>query len=287
MSFLTRHLPRATFPALASLAFLTACGDGSESLGAAGGATSLSVSFNSRAADSTAPANRPMVVTAGTDSMVISRVQLVVDEFEMEREDSNDRSSCSSSDTKRAQGDRSTDDGSCSRLDRGPFLFELPLGGARTALAVTVPAGKYDEFELELDAVDDSIDDDDDDDDDSAAKRAFLAANPSFRNVSVRVEGTYRGAPFVYTGRPEVELEYEFEPALVIEAGVNDNITVDVDLARWFRGTTGALLAPTAANRSLIDRNIVSSFKAFADRNRDGREDDGRGRSRRRGGSDD
>jgi hypothetical protein len=49
----------------------------------------------------------------------------------------------------------------------------------------------------------------------------------------------------------------------------------------------GALLAPTPANRSLIDRNIVSSVRAFGDRNRDGREDDGRGRSRRRSGSDD
>ncbi len=287
MSSLTRHLPRAAFPAFASLALLTACGDGSESLGAAGGAAALSVSFNSSRADSSAPVGRPMVVAAGTDTLVISRVQLVVDEFEMEREDSDDSSSCSSSDTRRASGDRSTDDGSCSRLDRGPFLFELPLGGARTALAVTVPAGRYEEFELELDAVDDSIDDSDDDSDDSAAKRAFLAANPTFRNVSVRVEGMYRGTPFVYSGRPEIELEFEFEPALVVEAGVNDNITVDVDLSRWFRTSTGALLAPTPANRSLIDRNIVSSVRAFGDRNRDGREDDGRGRSRRRGGSDD
>jgi hypothetical protein len=277
MSFL---ILRRTMSAFASLTLLAACGDGSESVGAAGGATALSVSFNSQAPDSTAPANRPMTITAGADTMIISRVQLVVDEFEMEREGASSSTSCSGSDTKRASGDRSMDDGNCSRLDRGPFLLELPLGGARTALAVTVPAGRYDEFELELDAVDDTPDSDDDADD-STAKRAFLAANPTFRNVSVRVEGTYRGTAFVFTSRPEIEMEFEFEPSLVVEAGVNDNITVDVDLARWFRSATGAVLAPTPANRSLIDSNIIASFKAFGDRNRDGREDDGRGRSRR------
>ncbi len=284
MSYPTNRLRHAVYPTLASLTLLTACGDGSGALGAAGGATALSVSFSGSSTAAAAPAGQPLTVAAGSDTMVINRVQLVVDEFEMERDDDDDTSSCAASDTRRASSDRSTDDGSCSRLDRGPFLFELPLGAARSALSVTVPAGRYEEFELELDAVDDSADDDDDADD-LAAKRAFLVANPAFRNVSVRVEGSYRGAPFVFTSRPEIEFEFEFEPSLVVEAGVNDNITVGVDVSSWFRNAAGAIVAPIAANRAIVDRNILSSIHAFGDRNRDGREDDGRGRSRRRNGS--
>lgn len=279
MSAITHSLLRnRVVPLAIAGVLLTACGDNAGSLtDARGGATALSVSFTAASADSTAPAGRPLVIAVGADTMIISRVQMVVDEFEMEREGS---SSCPDSMRVSDDDGRSSDDGDCSRLDRGPILFELPLGSAtRQALSVTVPAGRYDEFELEIDDVDGDAGD-------SAAERAFIAANPAFRNVSVRVEGTYRGAPFVFTSRPDVELEFEFEPSLVIEGGVNDNVTIDVDLARWFTDASGRLVAPTAVNRSLIDGNIVSSISLFGDRNRDGREDDGRSRSNRRGSDD-
>lgn len=78
------------------------------------------------------------------------------------------------------------------------------------------------------------------------------------------------------------EVEFEFEPALVVEAGVNDNITVALDLARWFRNETGALLPPSAENQSRIEQNIATTFDVFGDRDRDGKEDSGRLRHRSR-----
>ena len=110
----------------------------------------------------------------------------------------------------------------------------------------------------------------------------FVAKNPDFVDRTVRVTGTYKGQPFTFTSKVEAEVEMEFDPPIVVEAGANDNLTVALDLARWFRTTSGALLVPTAANQSRIEQNIATSFDVFGDRNRDGKEDEGRKRSRSR-----
>ncbi len=253
------------------LAALAACGG--DPLGSNGGATSLSVSFASAGMVARNAAGNAILVGASSDTLVVAKVQLVLNDVELRRADV---TTCPAAIPVSTNRERSSDDGGCSRLDLGPMLVDLPLDSTGASkLAVTIPAGAYREIEFELDKVRTGSSA-------SAAESLFVVAHPEFRDVTVRVTGTYRGAPFTFTSRVEAEVEFEFEPAFVVEAGVNDNITVSLDLGRWFRNETGALLAPTAQNQSRIEQNIVTSFDAFGDRDRDGREDRGRGRGRSR-----
>ncbi len=253
------------------LTALAACGG--DPLASNGGATSLSVSFASAGMVARNAAGNAILVGASGDTLVVAKVQLVLNDVELRRADV---TTCPETIPVSTNRERSADDGGCSRLDLGPMLVDLPLDSTGASkLAVAIPAGAYREIEFELDKVRTGSSA-------SAAESLFVVAHPEFRDVTVRVTGTYRGAPFTFTSRVEAEVEFEFEPALVVEAGVNDNITVSLDLGRWFRGETGALLAPTTQNQSRIEQNIVTSFDAFGDRDRDGKEDRGRGRGRSR-----
>lgn len=277
----TLHAPsRGRLLSLASLALLVACGDGTP-VGSEGGATALSVSFAATGTDTTttAAAGKAIVVGTANDTLEISRVQMVLGNVKLRR-----AGITACPDSMRVSDDsrRSSDDRGCSRLDQGPMLLDLPLSGTGAApLAVTIPAGTYHEFEFELDDVSTSSSA-------SAADKAFLVANPDFRNITVRVTGSYKGQAFTFLSRARAEVEFEFEPSLEVQAGVNDNVSVALDLGAWFRdGTSGAVLAPTVANQLRIDQNIMQSFSAFGDRDRNGREDRGRGRGRGHGRSSD
>jgi hypothetical protein len=73
-------------------------------------------------------------------------------------------------------------------------------------------------------------------------------------------------------------VEFEFEPSLVVETGVNDNVSISLDLSKWFKAANGSIVAPTVSNQLVIDQNILNSFDAFGDRDHDGHEDSGRGK---------
>ena len=262
---------RSAWLLAASLPLFAACGDPTASNG---GATNLSVSFASSGVTAKNAAGNAIIVGASNDTLAISSVQLVLNDVELKLAGV---SSCPDSIPARTSGDDdSSDDDGCSRIDLGPMLLDLPLDSVgQSKFAVAIPAGSYREVEFELDKVRTG----------SSASRAeslFVAQHPEFRDMTVKVTGTYRGTPFTFTSRVEAEVEFEFEPALVVEAGVNDNITVSLDLGRWFRGETGALLPPTAQNQSRIEQNIATSFDAYGDRDRDGKEDRGRSRERSR-----
>jgi hypothetical protein len=264
---------------LAALALLSACGGADSPVSSdAAGSTSLSVSFAATGAASVNAAGNAVIVGTANDTMVISKVQLVLEHVKLRK---SGVSACPDSMAPSTSRSRSSDDRGCSRLDLGPSLLDLPLSGTSTSpLAVTVPAGTYREIEFELEDVSTSSRS-------SQAEKDFLTAHPEFRDVSVRVTGTYKGTAFTFLSHAKAEVEFEFEPALVVQTGVNDNVRIDLDLAAWFKTAAGAVIAPTVTNQTAIDQNIISSFSAFGDRDRDGREDSGRGESRGRGRSGD
>jgi hypothetical protein len=269
----------ATCLALAASVGLAACDGGTDgALAAEGGAANLSVSFATPASVSAAvtvnTAGNLVLVGTSKDTMLVTKLELVLSHVKLRR---SGVSACPDSMPPSSQRGRSHDAGGCSRLDLGPMLLDMPLGGSTTsALAVTVPAGTYHEFEFELGDVSTSSRA-------SQAEKDFLTAHPQFRDVTVRVTGTYKGTAFTFLSRAQTEVEFEFEPELIVKTGVNDNVSTTVDLAAWFMGDAGAILAPTVANQTRIDQNILSSFSAFGDENRDGREDGSRGRGRGRG----
>jgi hypothetical protein len=223
---------------------LAACSDAT-----GGNRAQVNVTFAAKAPTVLASA-APITVDGGGNSLVINRVQLVLGEIEL-------KSALS------AECTGSTEDG-CPEVELDPVLVDLPLEGrASLNLGALVPAGTYQEVEFKIDAVND----------DHSAEATFIAAHPDFRNVSVRVEGTFNGSPFVFTSPVDAKVESELATPVVVTADSPLNLTISIDVASWFRSGATVLDPRDAANASAIANNIQLSFAAFEDDNRDGVED--------------
>ncbi len=205
--------------------------------------------FLSRAAGDT--------IITGTDTLVIDRVQVVLREIELKRVATTD---C----------DSAADEDACERFETGPVLVDLPLGSTvQQKFAVNVPVGSYNEIEFDIHKPDD----------DDPSDQVFIANNPTFAAISIRVTGTFNDTAYVYTSDLNVQQELALVPALEITDMTGaTNLTVLVDIDSWFRNASGAVVDPTSANKggpneNLVKENIKNSVEAFEDDDRDGAED--------------
>ena len=249
------------FPAAALLGMVVACRDAIGPRAAHRVNLSFTTTAHAATSGQVVGSSGGMTLAAGADDLVITRAQIVLREIEFEYEDS-------------LPGCVSRYDDACEKIEIGPVLVDLPLDGSlRTQLTTTVPEGTFDEIEFELEHAHD----------DSASERAFRREHPEFNGLSVRVEGTFNGQPFTFVSSVRAEMEIEFSPPLVVgESG--HNVTIAVDLGRWFRQSDGSAIDPRTANpggpnAGVVAANIRASFDAFDDDDRDGR--------RRRGSDDD
>jgi hypothetical protein len=220
---------------------------------------------------STTPAG--LRITSGTDAIVITRAQVVVRDVKLKSaaatclddDDDDDKSSSSRSGMRSSDDD---DDDDCPSIRVGPYLVNVPVSGADGGrVAVMVPEGTYSSVRLKVHKVSSS----------DSADLAFRQANPDFRNISIRLEGTYNTQPFTFVSDVNATLEVPLTAPVVIGKG-GDNVTVTIDMKEWFTKPTGGLYSPGAANTSgfvqaKIQNNIRNTFRAFRDRNRDGKED--------------
>lgn len=224
-------------------------------------------------------------IAVGGGSLTITRAQLVFRDVKLEGsattscagddDGSNDDVSTSiaisrgGGDSRDASDDSNAGDDDCNEVRIGPMLVDLPLSGApETAATIALPEGSYREVHLKLHAPQGG----------EARDGAFLAANPSFAGVSVRIEGMYNGQSFVYTSDVDAEAKMEFASPFVVAAG-GTNLTFAVNLDGWFRDSSGNLIDPASAgnggvNEATVDNNIKASFRAFRDADRDGDDDD-------------
>lgn len=192
----------------------------------------------------------------GADTLVLASVELVLRELELKRANVTD---CP------ADG---VDDDSCEKFETGPVLVELPLTpGAQQAFAADIPAATYAEVEFEIRKPDDGDPDD----------QAFLQQHPEFAGVSIRITGTFNGAPFTHVTELDVEQELTLDPRLVVVEGASTNLTIFVSVAGWYV-VNGVLVDPATANKgqpneSAVSNNIKDSFRAFEDDDRSGSED--------------
>lgn len=192
---------------------------------------------------------------AGADTLVVTGVQVVLREVELQASD-----------------DAGADSTRVEEFEAGPLLVDLPLGGATDqVVSVDVTPGTYNEVEFKVDAVRG----------DEGSSASFLAANPGFDGVSVRVTGTFNGTAFTFTSGLESEQEHDLNPALVVvEGGGAMNLTLSIDHTSWFAGPDGGLVDPATAgvggpNQEQVEHNIQQSFNSFEDDDHDGHEDHG------------
>ena len=234
-----------------------ACADESPAVGLAFSTRSASASV-AQAGDST-------VVVRGSDTLVIKSVEMVMREIELKRVE--DLAGCPDS-----SGSHDDDD-ACEEFTVGVQLVTLPLGNStEKVITVDVAPGRYDELEFEIHKPDDATD------------AAFIAANPAFANISIRVTGTFSQggtrSDFVYTTDLNAEQEVDLVPPLDVAAAGAVNLTIRLDVATWFLSASGtSLVNPASANNGgpnegLVEDNIEQSIDAFHDDDSDGLDDD-------------
>ena len=198
-----------------------------------------------------------LAVTSGADEIVVSEVALVLRKVRL---DGAPTASCPED----AEGDSP-----CAELRLGPALFQLPLDeGAEPVLTAAVPVGTYGALKFQLHRPTNANEDAD-----------FVADNPEFEGISIRVLGTYNGADFEFASDlTEVE-EVTFPEAVEVATEGELPLTLLVDVAGWFANEAGTgLVNPDEANdggpfESLVERQIRESFRAFHDGDVDGAAD--------------
>jgi hypothetical protein len=79
--------------------------------------------------------------------------------------------------------------------------------------------------------------------------------------------------PFNFTSRGHAAIHIMF-PAPITVGPSTSSVTITVDVASWFKNSSGATLDPAdPANAVIISRNVRRSFRAFGDNDHDGRDD--------------
>jgi hypothetical protein len=255
---------KRTFFAVLAVAVLTAC-DSSTAPGARtvnlsfAGTRPAGVAAGFRAAPMPYAVGDSLVISDGTNTLIITSAEVVAREIELRRAGV---VSCDSS--------ASRDD--CEYFSTNARLITLPLAsGVSQSIGVEVPAGTYESLRMKVHKVSDDPGD-----------AAFLAANPSWPDgESIRVTGFYNGTPFTFVSDVNFDAEEDLVPALVIGETSQADLTVRIDLTVWFRqGLTGSLINPATAgsgggNKSTVENNIKNSVRVFKDDDHDGDERDG------------
>ena len=160
----------------------------------------------------------------------------------------------------------------CDELEIDPLLIDLPLDGSppKKVLDALVPPGTYTGLQAELDAVHA--------DEGETGAAAFLAAHPDWAGLSVQVTGDFTDASstphhFTFTSGVDAEIQISFAAPVTVDA-TTLNLTLTVDVSKWFTDAAGAAIDPTnPANADAINANIKNSFEAFQDNNEDGVDD--------------
>jgi hypothetical protein len=254
--------------ALAPLMVLAACSDSNlgtvtfalTSRQAGAPAPSAALTSGPAAVPSVATTGDSTVIALGNDTVIVRTAQLVLRKVELKRVDV-------------AACDAVMGNGDCEEFETGATLVSLPLGSAAVAqqVAVAAPPGTFDQLEFEIHKPSSSDD------------AAFIAANPDFATISIRVTGTFSQAgtrtDFAFTSDVDQSEEANLVPPVTATAGQTLNVTLRVDISGWFlnSGKT-ALVDPASANsgqpnQSVVANNIQASFQAFEDDNHDGQAD--------------
>lgn len=223
--------------------------------------------------------NAGLLITHDADEILLTRAQLVVKDVKLKRASAE----CSDDDDFRTvnfvevdgtvvtvvvNANVERDRTSCPTVHLGPYLVDVPMAfGDGPRLTVGIPEGTYSSLRFSLHKVTSNKPDD----------AAFRQTYPDMRDISARLEGTYNGVPFVFITDVNAKLNIPLPAPLTVGEGGAD-VTVAIDFGSWFYRSQGGLYSPAQANtpgntRAAVRNNIRVAFRAFGDRNRDGRAD--------------
>lgn len=217
------------------------------SLVACSGSDQVGVSIRTGAPRTGASTTRQQALTVAT-GLDITRVRMVISRLDMRQEGE----------------DETKEQEDLSKVEAGPFLVDLSsdaLSGQITqVLDASVAPGHYNKLEIKIHKVDDSK---------TMADAKF--ADMVQKQASVIVDGTIDGAAFSFV----TSVDEEQKRKASFDVGTTaENITLNVDITKWFTSSSGQRLDPRQeSNRSAIEENIKNSIDAFDDRDHDGAED--------------
>ncbi len=206
---------------------------------------------------------------AGADVLTLTSVEVVARKIRLERADKTcpteaaEGPASSSPSGSEGDGKSGGGDSDCANVWLEPRILNPPVGPqAQTAFTVDLPEGIYQELKMQVHTPVGGTE-----------GGGFLEAHPEFDGISIKVTGTFNGAPFTFTTAVTAEVEIELDTPVEVTAGKPAAMTLQIDLGTWFAGAAGAILNPTAPSqqiRSQIEQNIRRSFHAFEDEDRDG-----------------
>ena len=183
-------------------------------------------------------------LTHGASTLELTTVELDVEEATLERAEEDGADSDGDSDS-----DSDSDGPGNERFVVEGATVALPLnGGVITPFSEPVPAGLYEELEIDIRAV--------------------------------RLVGTVDGQAFDVTVSLDLELEMEFEPSLeVTDPDEPFNLTISIDPLAWFENDDGSFIDPLqlatdASLRTQVRQRMALTFKAFEDSDHDGDDED-------------
>lgn len=225
------------FSAIFFVAAITACDTTEPHLNNEGyGAIQMKASTagNSAKIQSSFTQHGAISVNDGTDQIEIREVKFFIEEFELE-------------------GTNGTPDFELEDLD--DFIVNLPLDGTPlTIYQAEIPAGFYDEFELEIEKPDSDI---------NVSDFDFRDETGSY---SVVVKGLFNGEDFTFRSSEDFEIEVDLNPPLEISETSQSILMIEIFVPVWFMGADGKIMHPKELkNIDKINKNIENSFEAFED----------------------
>jgi hypothetical protein len=225
---------------------------------------------------SAATATSPDTVQQPAHTLVFTDVQIVLDRIRLKRVEAScpdPDDAIAATDDHGGQGDADDDEGHdspeddrCEKFITGPLLVDLPLtAGAKQLISVDVDTGSYRKADFFVHKV-------------ASSDAQFASDHPDLVGESILVKGTFDGTPFTYTTNIVARQRITLDPPLVVTTAGATDLTLFVDVSRWFVTRFGDLIDPATAaigavNEHLVRQNIKRSFRMFKDKDHDGKED--------------
>lgn len=227
--------------ALGTVGLLAACGDGTGP-GPTGNvsirfglSSGLGVSPSNSTLGGASAAQQGLPVMGDNGTLDITRIAVIVEEFELEPEEV-------------ADCDLDPQPPGCVDFETQYFFIDIPVDGSQlTVLDQNVPLGMYEEVEIEVDELE--VDEDDPDDVANAQTIAELLDRIQTQEgfggwpdqASMAVVGTFtptgatEAIPFTTFFRAEIEIEYEPPTPFEVSDGNAVTVLVNLQVDLWFR----------------------------------------------------